>query len=319
MSIATNASDFDPGTTYESGSSTGGNKRGNDQLEQRKQLRKSAFDSVSSMLLAVFLIVSICAFMLFMVWWDSRVTLPVKNLVMLVENPAGRGDNAEGFERDFEPPGAEEVEALTEPTMQDTITAVTDAVSSVAASLDSVSSNATATTTGTGKGDSRPPGPEGEGDDIVPRSERWQLNFAAKDLNTYAQQLDFYKIELGAIGGSQIQGVDYASGVSGTPKIRRGKSETEKRLYFMWTTTSPLEKYDRQLLQKAGIPLPGRQLLKFLEPDLENLLANVELDYAKKNGHQSVTEIAKTVFESQSVGSGYEFVVIDQRYRKPKK
>jgi hypothetical protein len=257
--------------------------------------------------------------MLFMVWWDSRVTLPMKELVMLVENPAGRGDNAEGFERDFEPPGAEEVEALVEPTIQDTITAVTDAVSTVAASLETVVSNSNATTVGSGKGDSRPAGPEGEGDDIVPRSERWQLNFAAKDLNTYAQQLDFYKIELGALGGSQIQGVDYASNVSGTPKIRRGKSDDEKRLYFMWTTTSPLEKFDRQLLQKAGIPLPGRQMLKFLEKDFENLLANIELDYAKKNGHQSVTEIAKTIFESQSAGSGYQFVVIDQRYRKPKK
>jgi hypothetical protein len=319
MSIATDAGSFNGGVTSNNGSSTVEPKKSNEQREVRKQLRKTAFDSVSAMLLAVFLIVAMMAFMLFMIWWDSRVTLPMKELVMLVENPAGRGDNAEGIARDFEPPGAEEVEALIEPTVQDTITAVTDAVSTVAASLETVVSNSNASTDGKGQGDSRPPGPEGEGDDIIPRSERWQLNFAAKDLNNYAQQLDFYKIELGALGGSQIQGVDYASNVSGTPKIRRGKSDDEKRLYFMWTTTSPLEKYDRQLLQKAGIPLPGRQMLKFLEKDFENLLANVELDYAKKNGHQSVTEIAKTIFESQSAGSGYEFVVIDQRYRKPKK
>ncbi|MGV3482988.1 MAG: hypothetical protein ACO1RT_01080 [Planctomycetaceae bacterium] len=282
-------------------------------------LRKSRFDSVSSLLLSLLVIIGIAVFMLFIVWWDSRVRLPMKTLEMLIENPAGRGDNAEGFERDFEPPGAEEVEALAEPTMQDTIAAVTDAVSSVAATIDSVNSNASATTTGTGKGDSRPPGPEGEGEDVIPRSERWQLNFSAKNLAAYAQQLDYYKIELGAIGGSQIQGVDYASGLAGTPKIRRGKSEAEKRLYFMWTTPSPLEKYDRQLLQKAGIPLPGRQMLKFLEPDLENLLANIEKEYATKNGHPSVTEIAKTVFESQPTSNGYEFVVTEQRYRKPKR
>jgi hypothetical protein len=318
MSIATDASGIDQGSVYNQ-PLAGGRKTNEVSLQQRKWLRRSSFDSVSSMLLAVFILVALMASMLFMVWWDRRVTLPMKELVMLVENPAGRGDNAEGFARDFEPPGAEEVEALVEPTIQDTITAVTDAVSSVAASLETVVSNSSATTQGTGQGDSRPAGPEGEGDDIIPRSERWQLNFAAKDLGSYAQQLDYYKIELGVIGGSQIQGVDYASNVSGTPKIRRGKSDDEKRLYFMWTTTSPLEKYDRQLLQKAGVSLPGRQILKFLEKDFENLLANIELDYAKKNGHQSVTEIAKTVFESQSAGAGYEFVVIDQRYRKPKK
>lgn len=285
----------------------------------REALGKSKFDSVSSLLLSLLIIVAIFVFMLFIVWWDSRVSMPIKPMELLIENPAGRGDNAEGFERDFEPPGAEEVEALAEPTMQDTIAAVTDAVSSVAASLDTVNSNATATTTGTGKGDSRPPGPEGEGEDVIPRSERWQLNFSSKNLAAYAQQLDYYKIELGALGGSEIQGVDYASGLAGTPKIRRGKSETEKRLYFMWTTPSPLERYDRQLLQKAGIPLAGRQMLKFLEPDLENLLANIEKDYATKKGHPSITEIAKTVFESQSTANGYQFVVIDQRYRKPKK
>jgi hypothetical protein len=301
--------------------STGGSgvDKSAERLAERERLRSTKFDSVSSMLQALVLFVGVFVLMLFIVWWTSRVSMPLKPMEILIENPAGRGDNAEGFERDFEPPGAEEVEALAEPTMQDTIAAVTDAVSSVAASIDTTNSNASSSTQGTGKGDSRPAGPEGEGEDIVPRAERWQLNFAAKDLKSYSQQLDYYKIELGAIGGSAIQGVDYASGVSGTPKIRRGKSDDEKRLYFMWTTASPLEKYDRQLLQKAGIPLPGRQLLKFLEPELENILANVELDYAKKNGHPSVTEIAKTVFESQSVGNGYAFVVVDQRYRKPKR
>lgn len=287
-------------------------------LAQREQLRTSKFDSVSSLLQALVLFIGVFVFMLFIVWWTNRLSFPMKPMEILIENAAGRGDNAEGFERDFEPPGAEEVEALAEPTMQDTIAAVTDAVSSVAASLDTTNSNASATTQGTGKGDSRPPGPEGEGEDIVPRSERWQLNFQAKNLTGYAEQLDYYKIELAAIGGT-IQGVDYASQLAGTPKIRRGESDSEKRLYFMWTTESPLKRYDQQLLQKAGIPLPGRQMLKFLEPGLENLLANIELDYAKKKGHQSVTEIAKTVFESKSVAGGYTFVVVDQRYRKPKR
>ncbi len=279
-------------------------------------LRKTKFDSVSNMLLAVLIFVSMGTAMLIMIWWDRRVYIPVRAMEVLVENPAGRGDNAEGFERDFEPPGAEEVEELTEPTMQDTITAVTDAVSSVAASFDSVNSNAAANTSGTGKGDSRPPGPEGEGDDIIPRFMRWQLNFSAKNLEGYAQQLDFYRIELGALGGT-IQGVDYASSLSGTPRSAAAQAN-EKRLYFMWASESPLKRYDQQLLQKAGIPLPGRQMVKFLEPDLENQLANIELDYAKAHGHSTVKEIAKTVFESQSVTGGYAFVVVNQRYRKPK-
>jgi len=317
MTMASNPIDSSGSASY--GADLPGKRtRPQNRAAQRKSLRKTKFDSVSSMLFAVLVLVGVCAFMLFIIWWDSRVYIPVKTLAMIIENPAGRGENAEGFERDFEPPGAEEVEALAEPTMADTIAAVTDAVSSVAASLDTTNTNSASSTTGTGKGDSRPPGPEGEGEDIVPRSERWQLNFTAKSASNYAQQLDFYKIELAALGGT-IQGVDYASQLSGTPKIRHGDSATEKRLYFMWTTESPLKRFDQQLLQKAGVPLSGRQMLKFLEPGLENLLANIELEFSTKAGHPSVTEIAKTIFESRPGGGGYEFVVVDQRYRKPKK
>lgn len=284
-------------------------------LADREALRTSKFDAVSSMFLAVILFLGAFVFMLFIVWLTMRMPIRVKPIEPMIENAAGRADNAEGFERDFEPPGAEEVEELTEPTLQDTIEAVTDAVSSVAASLDTMNTNATASTSGSGKGDSRPPGPEGEGDDIVPRFERWQLNFSAKNIKGYSQQLDFHKIELGSLGGS-TQGVDYATNLSTRPQSKHSDdSKAEKRLYFMWSTNSPLKSFDIQLLGQAGISTSGRQILKFIPTDLENRLARTELDYAAEKGHKSVTEIAKTVFQSTPSGSGFTFEVTEQRYR----
>ncbi|WP_372719090.1 hypothetical protein [Novipirellula sp.] len=286
---------------------------------EREKLRTSKFDLVTSLFTALILFIGTFVLMLFIVWLTSRMSFPPQAIKPIIENPAGRGENAEGFERDFEPPGAEEVEELMEPTLQDTIEAVTDAVSNVAATLDTMNTNATASTTGTGKGDSRPPGPEGEGEDIIPRFERWQLNFTAKALGDYAAQLDFYEIELGAIGGS-IQGVDVANNLAGSPKSRRiVDTKSEKRLYFMWTSPSPLMQFDRQLLQKAGVQLANRQMMKFIPTNLENQLAHIELEYATAKGHPSVTEIAKTIFESTSDGNSYKFVVVDQRYRKPRK
>jgi len=283
-----------------------------------EDLRVTQFDKVSSLLLAMAMFLALLVGLLFLLWITSGKPKIVLSYPEIVENPAGRGENAEGFERDFEPPGAEEVEDLLEPTMEDTLQAVTDAVSSVPASFESVDSNASASTAGTGKGDSRPPGPMGEGDDIIPRFERWKLKFLAKNLSAYALQLDFFSIELGALGG-QIQGVDYAARLSGAPQTRRGESESEKRLYFMWTTPGPLKEYDRQLLLKAGINTADRQMLKFIPKELENMLANIELDYAKGKGHASVTEIAQTIFESRPSDGGFTFVVIDQKYRTPKK
>jgi hypothetical protein len=292
-----------------------------DRVEQRaaerEKLRTSRFDLVTSFLMALMLFIGTLTVMVVIIFITTRWAFPPLAMEPIIENPAGT-QNPEGFERDFEPPGAEEVEELMEPTLQDTIEAVTDAVSSVAATLVTTDTTSTATTAGTGAGDSRPPGPEGEGDNIIPRFERWQLNFTARDIGLYARQLDFYKIELGAIGGS-IQGVDVASNLSGSPKkYRVVKTEDEKRLYFMWNSPSPLMQFDRQLLGKAGIPLPNRQMLKFIPKSLEDQLANIEKAYWESKGYTSVTQIAKTVFESKADGRGYKFEVTSQRYRKPK-
>lgn len=288
--------------------------------QEREKLRTSKFDIVSASLMALLWFIGIFVLFLFLIWLTSRMTFGPKPFPPIIENAAGRGDNAEGFERDFEPPGADEIVDLTEPAIQETLTAVTDAVSSVAAAMDSVTSDSAETTQGSGRGDSRPPGPEGEGEDIVPRHERWELKFSAKNVNGYAQQLDYYKIELGVLGGG-VQGVDYVSGLAGPLRKRQGPSGDEKRLYFMWVDrSSPLYQYDRQLLQKAGVNLgTGREMIKFVEPELENMLAHVELEHATKNGRASVTEIAKTTFESQPAGNGYAFVVVDQRYRQAKR
>ena len=77
--------------------------------------------------------------------------------------------------------------------------------------------------------------------------------------------------------------------------------------------------YDRAFLTSAGVQLQGRSMVKLIPKDLENVLAQIELDYAKSKGHNSVTEIAKTVFESKPGGGGYAFEVISQRYRKPRR
>lgn len=288
-------------------------------LKDGPDLKTSRFDSVSSLLMALALFIGIFVMMLFLVWLTRTLKFSARPFPPIIEEAAGRGDNAEGFERDFDPPGADEVEELTEPTLEDALEAVTDAASSVAASLDTVNTDATASTAGTGMGDSRPPGPEGEGEDIIPRFERWQLKFSSTDAASYAKQLDFYKIELAAIGGG-IQGVDVASNLSGGARQRRIGSEDPdaKRLYFSWTDPSNnLSRWDQELLQKAGVPnAAGRMRLQFIPPELENELAHIELAHLQSQGRESITEVAKTVFESAGSGGSYKFQVIEQRYRR---
>lgn len=293
-----------------------GNEPVDQREEERKMMRISRFDIITSLFMALILFIGTFVLMLFIIWLLSGKPKP-KPLAPLIENPAGRGENPEGFERDFEPPGAEEVEELQEPTLADTIEAVTDAVSTVAASLTTADTSQAATTTGTGKGDSRPPGPPGEGDDIIPRWERWELNFKASNQRAYGQQLDFYKIELGAFGGG-LGGLDYASNLAASPQKRHTDTpDDDKRIYFSWKSQTPFIAYERNFLQRAGVQLPsGRNVVRLIPPDLENLLANIEKDYAESKGKVWPNQIAKTMFESKASGSGYAFEITSQRYRR---
>lgn len=284
-------------------------------------LRTQKVDLVASFLLAALYVIGLLVLLLFVVWLTRTFTWSAGDIKIDQEQVAGRGDHAEGFERDIEPPGAEEIELLSEPTLAESLEAVTDAVTSVAASLVSIEADAMASAHGDGQGDSRPPGPLGEGDDVVPRYERWELKFQAQGLQPYATQLDYYKIELGAIGGG-IATVDYAFSLSASPESRSASSEEENkrnRLYFMWRQDGPLKEFDRQLLTRAGVATQGRQLLKFIPKELEERLAQAEMQYAVSQGRESVKEISKTIFESRpDPAGGYEFVVIEQRYREPK-
>ena len=280
-------------------------------------LRTSKVDLVSSMLLSLVLMIGLAVAMMGAIYFLHNYKWGPEKIVLEPERVAGRGDHAAGFARDLEPPGAEEVEEISEPSLEQTLEAVTETLSSVLASLDSLDTSALAASPGTGQGDSRPPGPLGEGDDIVPRYERWELKFLARSQQQYASQLDFYKIELGAIGGG-VSTVDYVANFTGAAKKRSGAGDAEKRLYFMWRQEGPLLQYDRQLLQKGGVQTGRRMVLKFIPDPLQEDLAQREMLYAreKKGKNVKVKEIAKTVFDSRAKGSGgYEWVVIDQRYR----
>lgn len=287
-------------------------------MHRGRQVCTQKVDHVASLLMAGLVVVGLIVSLLFLVWLTQTFTWSAGDIRIEQERVAGRGDHAEGFERDIEPPGAEEVEELAEPTLAETLEAVTDAVTSVAASLDSIDTSSDLSVDGSARGDSRPPGPLGEGDDIVPRFERWELKFQSKGLQPYAEQLDYYKIELACVGGG-VPTVDYATALSSTPQKRTGTSAEENkltRLYFMWRQEGPLKQFDQQLLQQAGVTTAGRQLLKFIPKELEEQLAQIEMKYAISKGHSTVKEIAKTIFESRASSSGaYEFVVIEQRYR----
>ncbi len=286
-------------------------------VKLKSELQVSLYDQVSSMLLALIIMVGFFVTLMFLVWLTTVLIFGRREIeVEYIEEVAGRGEAAEGYERDLEEPGEEELDELLEPALEAALEAVTDVVSSQEAKLDSLATDATQSGHGSGKGDSRQSGPGGEGLPIIPRWERWQIRYNTKSLPAYSDQLDFFKIELGAAGGGKPR-VDYAIGFKGRPKKRDGTGDQEKRLYFSWKG-GKLKEYDKRLLSKAGIATSRRVVMQFIPKNLENRMAGLEKAFADQKG-KVLLEYKQTVFGVKSRGSGYEFYVISMKFRpKPK-
>jgi hypothetical protein len=276
----------------------------------------SAYDRAASWVIALNILLG-CAVLLAFLFWLSKVMTFSRDeqaTVVLVENIAGRGDHAAGFARDVEPPGMEELPDAMEPQVEQLLEAVTTVVSTQATALDTVQTTMVSSSSGSGLGDSRPSGPLGEGDDIIPRGERWEIRYNSNNLTAYAQQLDYFRIELGAVGGGEKQ-VDYAWNLQKSqPEVRQGPGDAEKRLYMLWTTGA-LKRFDQQLLRAAGVKTTGRIVVQFYPKPVEDVLARIEMEHASRNGKTSVKQIKQTVFGVRRQGAGFEYYVVSQVYR----
>jgi hypothetical protein len=266
------------------------------------------------MLIALLIVIGFFVTLMFLLWLTTVFFWRTKDIaVEWLEEPAGRGEHAKGYERDLEEPGEEELEELIEPQLATSLEAVTDVLSTQKAALDSLTTDAEQSGKGKGKGDSRQAGPGGEGMNIIPRWERWQIKYQTTSRAIYAKQLDFFQIELAAAGGKPV--VDYASSFTRGVRKRQAPGDKDDRLYFSWKT-GKLKQFDRALLDSNGISTRNRVVLQFYPKIVENQLALLERDNAKG---RHITEYKRTVFGVRNKGSGYEYYVISQDFRpRPK-
>ncbi len=281
---------------------------------QRGDLRVTLYDKVSGWLMALLVLVGLAFSILFGIWLTTvlkfkRVAPPIEYIEY-----EGRGDHAEGFERDREPPGLEELEEIREPSLESTLEAVTDLASTQAAAFDAMETSSTITGKGGGKGDSRRPGPLGEGRNVIPPWERWEIRYSTTSVSLYARQLDSFGIELGAAGGAPQ--VDYASNLArAKPTTRQGPPTEEQRIYMTWKS-GKLREFDELLLKKAGVNTANRVLMQFYSKELVHSME--ALEFQNSNGRRP-EEWFKTIFGVRATGGAFEFYVIEQFFRKAPK
>lgn len=279
-------------------------------------MRTQKIDLVSSGLIALTLLTSIVfggLLAMYMMQSDSDEKGRTSTLPGWMSY--GRNEASPGLVVDLEAPMASEVSELEEPFLEQSLQAITTSISASVASWEPAEAPVGWSKSGPSFGMNG----GAEGEDVfavVPRPERWELKFQSPNLQAYAKQLDHYGIELGLVGGG-IPTVDYARNFSQGLSKRSGEGSSEKRLYFMSKQEGALLEYDRRLLGQAGFDPTDRTVLKFISPELEALLVQTELEYARTTlGIEiQVEQIAKTVFESQPKSTGgYELAVVQQVY-----
>lgn len=276
------------------------------------RLGVSAYDRTSSLLLALLILVGLVVSGLLIVYLtlqlvDTTVTVPVS--LAETSRPAHA---AVGIARDIEPPGLEEAPDLADPQLPETLSVIADAVASRQALLaDQALEGSTEAGRGEGLGDNRQSGMGGDGVvERVPRWERWQLRYLSPEsLDVYARQLDFFGIEVAALGADNR--VHYAYNLTkASPDVRVGSPADESRIRFAWRSGT-LQRADRQLLRRAGIRVGIRGILQFIPPELEAELLAKEMAHAEG---RDVDEIRRTVFGVQRVGQEFAFQVVEQEY-----
>jgi hypothetical protein len=147
----------------------------------------------------------------------------------------------------------------------------------------------------------------GPGDGGVPREQRWVILYpAGQSPDEYAQQLDFFGIELAIPYGTSS--LEYASGFSrGSPARRTGLAKADKRMFFLWQGGTR-KAHDMTLLQRAGLQVGNKPIFQFFPAALEDQLAQAEVRFAGRQPAQ----IKSTRFSVVAAGNGYEFRVVAQ-------
>lgn len=273
-------------------------------------LKISLYDQASGMLIALLAIVGTIVLVLILGYLSQSVRFNFGEIPPVLMETEGTGEPLKGVGDELEDPGIEEMPDVMEPQLSATLDSISSVVS-IATAVDAFDSTSTVVGQGDSLGSSRAAGTGGSGGDVTPRWERWQVRFTSNSVDVYAKQLDFFGIELAAIGGGS-KDVEYAAALSKRPIQRRtGSSKDEKRLFMTWTKGA-LKQFDLQLLQVAGVPMQGKESIQLYPAPTENQMATLE---SQKLAGKPLKSVKRTVFAVRAAGSGYEMFVADMQFQ----
>ena len=287
---------------------------------QQPVIRVTSYDKVSAFLIALVMGLILSVVWLAVVWANNRVSVTESTADLeILEMPGGVPDGAPDETLNVESPA----EISDDPSLAEVPaeeSEVQEMIENVIELADEATNQAekqyelglqNAGKPGSAKGTGRRPLGEGGGPGSgFPREQRWFVRFSdTGSVSAYAQQLQFFGIELGALlpGGKLHYLTDLTAA---KPTLRTASTgKDEKRLYMTWRGGSR-RGADVELFKKAGVDVAGATLFHFYPPPVEQALAVLERDYANR----PVKDIRRTYFAVRPASGRFEFYVTRQSY-----
>ena len=275
------------------------------------ETKTSRYDQLNAALMAMILLFGFLFAVMFLIWLTSVFDFSRRAAgPMIVINEAG-DSKPEGVADDILEPGVEEFPEVETPQLANALEAVTDAVSSVRASLEKRSGDAAQMGRGAGYG-SRDGGP-GRGGDGIPEHKRWIINYEADDIKTYASQLSFFNIDIGIIKQNNND-IFRVNDVGSAAKVIKTSREKENKTLRFQHKKQRMRGWDKELAKRAGVDLSNTIESQFYPESTRVIIRQAEAAALAPTG-RTLNEVRNTIFKVEPGGNGYVFTVVDFLYR----
>lgn len=270
--------------------------------------KSDTYDRFSSLLTSLLIFAALSAAILLGLWLSTGLTKKKSSVAVQLEqfgDLGGLGDDRR-LDPDVITPG-EEIE-FDEPTFSDAIEQIADTIASQTSLFTNPAQRSDSVLTiGETRGDGSAPG---QGPGRLGQRRHWEVQFHdQRSLQAYAQQLDYFQIELAILqpGGNVMYFSNLARSM---PSIRQELAANEQRYYLTWLRPE-LQVGDRELIAKTDITVDEKQfILKFIPPELEQRLMQLERDAAGNR----LPQLRATYFGVRQNGRDYEFYVSRQTF-----
>lgn len=258
------------------------------------RLRATVYDRVNSFLISAILVCGLMVFGMFMMWLTgpgAPSPLPDGKPVREAQFPVDDEDKdqlLEEFEKD------DIVQRKFEEVIQ-SVPSITDQLSSVIHG-GFVGKDQRNTSPGKKEGDPDP----------TERIRDWEIRYEADSRDEYAEQLDHFGIELGAVSLIDNRIVRVGQFTDDLEITETSRAEERETLFFSHKQ-SRLKRWDRVMAQGADLDF-AFELVHLFPEEVTAQMAETELNYVKDQGRK-LAEIEKTLFELVPDGDGWKIRV----------